>query len=67
MNAKKCDRCGRFYELEGLAMEENGPKYVTMVIRNNIAMRTYDLCNCCLRELYDWMNYDVRKKNECER
>ena len=64
MNAKKCDRCGRFYELEGLAMEENGPKYNTIVIKNHINMTTYDLCNCCLRELYEWMNYDAFREGE---
>lgn len=56
MNAKRCDRCGKFYQ----ASKEKS-KYILM---NNDPTKAYkrisqvDLCENCLKALERWMKND---------
>lgn len=51
--AKRCDRCGRFYEIDSNSKEEY--EYRVKAGRLDI-----DLCTKCAQELQDWM----KNKNE---
>lgn len=51
--AKRCDRCGRFYEIDPNLKEEY--EYRVKAGRSDI-----DLCTKCAKELQDWM----KTKNE---
>lgn len=65
MNAKKCDRCGRYYD-------KNTEYFVgRMPIRCAAGVRIYDtcgynwivwdLCDDCLTEFFNWVNLMGRK------
>lgn len=59
MTAKKCDRCGAYYELYGI--EENAAKCNGFMMLNiDNAGRYYrhgkiDLCPDCMAKLYEFM------------
>lgn len=57
-NAKKCDRCGKFYENYN---SRNSEKEINGIITLNIDKKDqyfnhgpYDLCPRCSKELMDW-------------
>ena len=53
-NAKKCDRCGAFYDIKEnpiLSIERTGTPYI-----NNKYSKYIDLCPQCLEELKQWLN-----------
>lgn len=51
-NAKKCDRCGAFYEEK---------HQMFFVIENNgITIKMKDLCDKCEKELIDWVEKNDR-------
>lgn len=59
MNAKKCDRCGKFYEHyngDDIIMSHNFFKAV-------YGKRTYDLCPECMEKLREWFK-EGDKTNE---
>lgn len=62
MNAKKCDRCGVFFEPHDyLILKEK------RIVSNTSPMfpREYDLCLTCNEEFYDFLNkYKEVIKNE---
>lgn len=57
-NAKKCDRCGKLYELyEGYSVEEGGNRYDKFILVHHwsSAGRDYDLCPECMESLIEWI------------
>ena len=52
-NAKKCDRCGGFYEFGDIGVSKGG-SYVTGISftrRNNSPIEAMDLCKECIDKL----------------
>lgn len=53
MNAKKCDRCGSYYEnYDGVA---EGAQIIQFKRRNNFIVYSADLCPECMAKLWTWM------------
>lgn len=66
-NAKKCDRCGRLYELhEGLPIIPLGNKYYGMMLIGQDKARSFDLCLPCAASLRMWLGFDDVKPDEKE-
>lgn len=70
MNAKKCDRCGAYYDVQTLsAFEEaaNSLKKMTIFdnddIENDIIAR-FDLCCNCKKSLKNWLHFMDTEKPE---
>lgn len=56
MNAKKCDRCEKFYEdYGGLEYIQYGNKYNGMSFFG-VKSLFFDLCPDCMKSLYDWFD-----------
>ena len=56
MNAKKCDRCGCFYDVSEVQKAYFGdPRYVLFRITNHEEGYKIDLCPCCVLELVNFM------------
>lgn len=59
-NAKRCDRCGKYYELnpKNLPGTKTGPKYsVTYYKQLNtlgVEVESFDLCPDCAEQLVYW-------------
>lgn len=74
MNAKKCDRCGRFYEEYGdyLADGKNYDIEKSSMIRVGtetitgkfICENHFDLCPKCMSELNEFLGYEKPEKQE---
>jgi len=62
MNAKKCDRCGKFYETGGnTSLIQCDSEYVGVLLYSDIYPKKanntiHDLCNDCAEEFQKWMN-----------
>lgn len=57
-NAKKCDRCGKLYELyDGYEVVKGGNMYNTLGLFNHwdSAIQSYDLCPECMESLIKWI------------
>ena len=48
-NAKKCDRCGEFYE-------PRKNKYIIIDTNKGITRESLDLCPMCVTSFVDWLN-----------
>jgi hypothetical protein len=60
-NAKKCDRCGKLYELyDGCKVQKGGHSYnkVAFLRSWNDPCKEYDLCPECMELLIKWMKED---------
>ncbi len=62
--ARKCDRCGKFYE-DYIPENKDNPKYINglSTVSINKERKFYnvdlvDLCEDCLKEFADWVNKD---------
>lgn len=61
-DAKKCDRCGKFYDAfeftimsqKGCTFTDESADTVRMCYKSNITHHKYDLCLGCIEELMDW-------------
>ena len=71
MRARKCDRCGRFYDhYQGEIFEKTGRANALRLIdryENNtfISRNAYDLCPECMKELEEFLGIggaDVQKQ-----
>ena len=54
-NALKCDRCGKFYELDFLE-DEKTVRGAVLQDRHGYAITEYDLCDECRDQLLDFLN-----------
>lgn len=70
-DAKRCDRCGTFYEKDTILLREkakpndsNPPKIRAIRLRTQFdgIWEEFDLCENCLVDLLNWLGY--RKKAE---
>lgn len=61
MNAKKCDRCGVFYEGDGCYKKECDIRLIRTVYFNYYCL---DLCPTCNHSLLEWLKHgnDVTKE-----
>lgn len=55
-NAKKCDRCGKFYEKNETKRKINGEYVEGIKICTYANRKIYDLCGDCIENLYEFMN-----------
>ena len=59
MQAKKCDRCGKFYELyDGFEIAKGGNKYNTVRLEKLVCdsiYRKFDLCPECMEKLVNFI------------
>ena len=56
--ARKCDKCGKFYEKNTVKWEDYGTRGVACGFTINgscTTMITYDLCDSCVEELKEFM------------
>lgn len=53
-DAKKCDRCGAFYE----------PHYPTTIIKRGPRMRTIDLCPVCQDSIESWLDLKPKEAED---
>lgn len=60
-NAKKCDRCGRFYDYYGMKKSCSFRNAMTIYYKSkeNIVLDSsknhYDLCPLCMEQLVGWL------------
>ena len=63
MTAKKCDRCGAFYE-----KEKQIPSALLLCCTDrgngSISKNIKDLCPACYKELKEWFGEDKNKKSD---
>lgn len=57
MEAKKCDRCGKFYAPENKKATINGsiPAFMQLVNNYGWSINQYDLCDDCVKDLQQWL------------
>lgn len=59
MTAKKCDRCGKFYEEYNVANDEKNVNtirtYNCEIDKGVYSHGPYDLCPECSKQLVDWL------------
>lgn len=53
-DAKKCDRCGAFYN----------PYYPTIIIKKTTGMRTIDLCPVCQDSIESWLTLKPKEAKD---
>lgn len=54
-NAKKCDRCGKFYDPNESTFKKDVSQFKLAKLKNCFE-RELDLCQNCQYELKNWMN-----------
>ena len=66
MNAKKCDRCGKFYtnEEKKFRIKDRVPATFDINSINGWNIGTWDLCEQCMKELWHWLCNE--RETECE-
>lgn len=59
MQAKKCDRCGRLYELYNAASNRkkcNGFRLINIDGNQNVYLHdAYDMCSECMEDFMKWL------------
>lgn len=54
--AKKCDRCGKLYELyDGVLFTDNRKYYAVRFANDSISSRWLDLCPDCMKQIIFFM------------
>ena len=66
--AKKCDRCGIYYEQRNILFKKQWINGIMLVDRkeNNesqFGRMNMDLCPTCLNRLAEWLAYDEKEKS----
>lgn len=51
MKARKCDRCGKFYENDTNALDSKKPGVVQIWTSSGHILNTYDVCEECAKEV----------------
>lgn len=71
MNAKKCDRCNKFYELYNVKESDCDPNSISLYqIKNDSVCRlvnAYELCPKCMTELQEWTQKIHKRKIKDEK
>lgn len=66
--ARKCDRCGKFYEQNRVKWYLNGgsiTRGINIIGNNNFISAEYDLCDSCIEDFRDFMvNYDDKEEDK---
>ena len=67
--AKKCDRCGIYYEQQNISFKRQSINGIMLVDRkaNNesqFGRVNMDLCPKCLNSLVDWLAYDEKENKD---
>lgn len=65
--ARKCDRCGKFYEKNRVKWYLNGgsiTRGIRIVNKDNRISVEYDLCDSCIEDLRCFMSYDDKEVNK---
>jgi hypothetical protein len=70
-NAKRCDRCGRFYDFyEGIEFTAGANKYIYVILASPANERRFDMCPDCMRQvirfLHNESNTHSLKCNDCK-
>lgn len=56
MNAKKCDRCGKLYELyDGIKFQPTSNSYYIVRFENALIGRDFDMCPDCMKKIIEFM------------
>lgn len=58
-NAKKCDRCGRFYDFyEGIEFTAGANRYTYVVLASgeSVNERRFDMCPDCMRQVIRFLH-----------
>ena len=67
-NAKKCDRCGNFYDpYRGIRTKINGTLYSVFIVSlaNSFTRINFDICPACMKETIKFLGLeDEGDKNE---
>lgn len=68
-DAKRCDRCGKFYSEKDkeFKINKNGvhiPSWIKMIDTDDRLICSYDLCEQCMKDLYHWLCNE--QESECE-
>lgn len=60
-NAKRCDRCGKFYMNDDSRFKSRGiyVDYISLISKNGSVIDKYDLCNNCLEHLVKWLDNET--------
>lgn len=60
MDAKKCDRCRKFYDEYNIRSFDCDPNAVALYQKQNdgiyYIVKKYDLCPDCMAELQEWLS-----------
>ena len=67
--AKKCDRCGIYYEQRNISFKKQSINGIVLADRkvNNeaqVGRMNIDLCPKCLNSLVDWLAYDEKENKD---
>ena len=65
--ARKCDRCGKFYEKNRVKWYINGgsiARGINIMSASNIIISEYDLCASCIEDLRCFMAYDDKEEDK---
>lgn len=63
-NAKKCDRCGNFYDMyRGIRFKADGEIYgaFSAVLSNGFRMKALDLCPACMKETITFLGLEEKE------
>lgn len=60
-DAKKCDRCGKFYDAYEPINDASGFRFINSW--NGALQGIYDLCPDCMEELTKWLTNPKEEKN----
>ena len=61
MNAKKCDRCGKYYDKNELKKNKGIPVHIAILKENNAIINKLDLCDECFNKLHIFLGLDACK------
>lgn len=58
MQARKCDRCGSYYDEGSVVKLNDKPVDAAVLVRRDFTHQgiCYDLCHDCLQELIGWLS-----------
>ena len=66
--ARKCDRCGKFYEKNSTRWYLNGgsiTRGINIMSKDCRITAKYDLCDLCIKDLRHFMDYDDKRVESC--